>query len=172
MRLPIEFGYRIYNTLIIVKILTSADQDTISAVMADVKILKAVLLANVQMDMNSATMVSNNFYSMICQFLFFIVCNTLVWRVFLFCWPEVSATGSRKIKIDSLTVARSTEKNLVKLGCCIFWIHNFSGFFLMHSLFRILGTVESQNSKFHQKVTEKWVSNFHFINSEKSGECY
>ena len=78
MRLPIEFGYRIYTTLIIVKILTSADQDTIFAVMADVKILKAVLLANVQMDMNSATMVSNNFYSMICQFLFFIVCNTLV----------------------------------------------------------------------------------------------
>ena len=58
------FGYRNYNTLIIVKILTSADQDTIFAVMADVKILKAVLLANVQMDMNSATMVSN-FYSMI-----------------------------------------------------------------------------------------------------------
>ena len=62
--MSIEFGYRIYNTLIIVKILTSADQDTIFAVMADVKILKAVLLANVQMDMNSATMVSN-FYSMI-----------------------------------------------------------------------------------------------------------
>ena len=37
----------------------NADQDTISAVMADVKILKAVLLANVQMDMSSATMVSD-----------------------------------------------------------------------------------------------------------------
>ena len=59
MRLPIEFGYLIYITLIILKILTSADQDTISAVMADVKILKAVLLANVQMDMSSATMVSD-----------------------------------------------------------------------------------------------------------------
>ena len=54
-----SLGTDIYTTLIIFKILTSADQDTISAVMADVKILKAVLLANVQMDMNSATMVSN-----------------------------------------------------------------------------------------------------------------
>ena len=53
----------------------SADQDTISAVMADVKILKAVLLANVQMDMSSATMVSN-LYDMIGQFAFF-VCNAL-----------------------------------------------------------------------------------------------
>ena len=43
----------------VVKILMSADQDIIFAVMADVKILKAVLLANVQMDMNSATMVSD-----------------------------------------------------------------------------------------------------------------
>ena len=59
MRLPIEFGYLIYITLIILKILMNADQDTISAVMADVKILKAVLLANVQMDMSSATMVSD-----------------------------------------------------------------------------------------------------------------
>ena len=59
MKLSIEFGYRNYTTSIIVKILTSADQDTIFAVMADVKILKAVLLANVQMDMSSATMVSD-----------------------------------------------------------------------------------------------------------------
>ena len=59
-----SLGADIYTTLIIFKILMSADQDTIFAVMADVKILKAVLLANVQMDMNSATMVSN-FYSMI-----------------------------------------------------------------------------------------------------------
>ena len=125
-----SLGTDIYTTLIIVKILMSADQDTISAVMADVKILKAVLLANVQMDMSSATMVSNSY--------------DMIFSICLFCMQRPSLTSVSFLLIcdrKSLNYngfddcrALNRKKKLVKLGRCISCIHNFSGFLLMHSL--------------------------------------